>query len=148
MLRNRLLHWAGRQSRSRRMHPDDPGQRVCHETIHTAIHAQPRESLNTRMIEVLRQAKPKPRSRRIALAGSAMVPETMGIIHRPEDIEARLVPGHWEGDLIRGAFNRSVAGTVVGHCRRAQRRTRLRIAIEGDIERSTLPSSTESLPSA
>jgi IS30 family transposase len=42
-----------------------------------------------------------------------MVPETLRIIHRPEDIEARLVPGHWEGDLIKGAFNRSAVGTVV-----------------------------------
>jgi len=65
------------------------------------------------MIEALRQAKPKRGARRTTLAGSAMVPETLRIIHRPEDIEARLVPGHWEGDLIKGAFNRSAVGTVV-----------------------------------
>jgi IS30 family transposase len=35
------------------------------------------------------------------------------IIHRPEDIEGRQVPGHREGDLIKGAFNRSPLGTVV-----------------------------------
>lgn len=51
--------------------------------------------------------------RRTTLAGSALVPETLRIIHRPEDIEARLVPGHWEGYLIKGAFNRSAIGTVV-----------------------------------
>jgi hypothetical protein len=50
------------------------------------------------------------------------------IIHRPEEIEARLVPGHCgmrrdrgrrcgrvspTNDLIKGAFNRSAVGTVV-----------------------------------
>jgi IS30 family transposase len=47
-----------------------------------------------------------------------MIPESLRIINRPEEIEARLVPGHWEGDLIKGAFNRSSVGTLV------ERRTR------------------------
>jgi len=95
------------------MHPDDPSQRISHEAIYAAIYAQPRGSLKTLMIEALRQAKPKRGARRTTLAGYAMVPETLRIIYRPEDIEARLVPGHWEGDLIKGAFNRSAVGTVV-----------------------------------
>jgi IS30 family transposase len=41
-----------------------------------------------------------------------MVPDSLRIINRPEEIEARLVPGHWEGDLIKGAFNRSSVGTA------------------------------------
>ena len=50
---------------------------------------------------------------RTTLAGTSMVPESLRIINRPEEIEARLVPGHWEGDLIKGAFNRSSVGTLV-----------------------------------
>jgi hypothetical protein len=46
-------------------------------------------------------------------AGASMVPESLRIINRPDEIEARLVPGHWEGDLIKGAFNRSSVGTLV-----------------------------------
>ena len=42
-----------------------------------------------------------------------MVPESLRIINRPEEIAARLVPGHWAGDLIGDAFNRSSAGTLV-----------------------------------
>jgi len=116
-VRNRLLHLRRSPeqiaARLRRMHPDDPTQRVSHETVHAAIPAQPRGGFKALMTEALRQAKPKRAARRASLAGSAMVPETLRIIYRPEDIEARLVPGHRQGDLIKGAFNRSAAGTVV-----------------------------------
>lgn len=72
-----------------------------------------RGGLKAAMIEALRQAKPSRGRRRTTLAGSSMVPETLRIIHRPEEIGARLVPGHWEGDLLKGAFNRSSVGTLV-----------------------------------
>jgi len=95
------------------MKPDDPSARVSHETIYATIYAQPRGGLKTAMIEALRQAKPARGRKRTTLAGTSMVPESLRIINRPEEIEARLVPGHWEGDLIKGAFNRSSVGTLV-----------------------------------
>jgi IS30 family transposase len=112
-----LVHrrWSPAQisHRLRLMHPDDPAARVSHETIYAAIYAQPRGGLKAAMTLALRQAKPARGRRRTTLAGSSMVPETLRIINRPEEIEARLVPGHWEGDLIKGAFNRSSVGTLV-----------------------------------
>jgi IS30 family transposase len=116
-VRDRLIHWRWSPeqiaARLRLMHPDDPSQRISHEAIYAAIYAQPHGGLKVLMIEALRQAKPKRGIRRTTLAGSAIVPETLRIIHRPEDIEARLVPCHCEGNLIKGAFNRSTIGTVV-----------------------------------
>jgi len=112
-----LVHrrWSPEQivHRLRVMEPDDAAARVSHETIHAAIYAQPRGGLKAAMVEALRQAKSARGLKRITLAGSAMVPESLRIIHRPEEIEVRLIPGHWEGDLIKGAFNRSSVGTLV-----------------------------------
>jgi len=112
------------------MHPDDPSQRVSHETIYAAIYAQPRGGLKALMIEALRQAKPARGRRRTTLAGLAMVPEALRIIHRPEDIEGRLVSDHREGDPIKGAFNRSAVGTVV------ERKTRFVILGSSSVKQS------------
>ena len=109
------LRWSPEQIAAtlRRMHPDDPSARVSHETIYAMIDAQPRGGLKAAMVAALRQGKTRRGTRRRTLAGSAIVPESLKIIHRPEEIKARLVPGHWEGDMIKGAFSRTSVGTLV-----------------------------------
>ncbi|WP_146093669.1 IS30 family transposase, partial [Xanthomonas hyacinthi] len=95
------------------MHPDDASQRVSHETIYAAIYAHPRGGLKQALVDALRQSKPTRGRRRTTAAARTWVPEELRIVHRPEAVEQRLLPGHWEGDLIKGAFNRSCVGTLV-----------------------------------
>lgn len=111
-----LYRWSPQQiaAKLRDMHPDDPTQRVSHETIYASIYAHPRGGLKKELVEALRQSKPTRGRRRTTAAKRTWVPEELRIVHRPEEVQQRLVPGHWEGDLIKGAFNRSCVGTLVG----------------------------------
>jgi IS30 family transposase len=97
----------------KRMHPDDPDHHVSHETIYAHIYAYPRGTLRTDLIKLLRQSHKtrKPRARGEDRRGQLQ--DITPIAERPADVENRLVPGHWEGDLIKGAFNRSSVGTLV-----------------------------------
>ena len=96
-----------------RIYATAPTMQVSHETIYTAIYAMPRGELRTAVIGWLRfgHAKRRPRSRGEDRRGK--IPDMVSIHERPPEIEERLVPGHWEGDLIKGASNRSAVGTLV-----------------------------------
>ena len=97
----------------KRMHPEEPQFRVSHETIYTAIYAMPRGELRKEIIALLRQSRKtrRPRTRGEDRRGS--IPSMVSIHERPPEVEERLVPGHWEGDLIKGARNASAVGTLV-----------------------------------
>ena len=56
------------------------------------------------------------RARRFRARGEdrrGQIQDTTSVHVRPPEVEDRLIPGHWEGDLIKGAFNRSAVGTLV-----------------------------------
>lgn len=93
--------------------PDDVGHRVSHETIYSAIYVLPRGELRTQLVACLRQGRStrKPRSRGTDRRGR--IPDMQSIHVRPPEVADRLIPGHWEGDLIKGAGNRSSIGTLV-----------------------------------
>ena len=95
------------------VHAQAPTLQVSHETIYTAIYAMPRGELRTEVIGWLRfgHAKRRPRARGEDRRGR--IPGMVSIHDRPPEIDERLVPGHWEGDLIKGARNASVVGTLV-----------------------------------
>jgi IS30 family transposase len=114
---DRLVYWRWSPqqiaAKLRLMPPNNAQQRVSHETIYASIYAHPRGGLKQAMIEALRQEKPARGRRRTTLANGGFVPEQLRIIHRPEAVESRQWPGHWEGDLIKGAFSCSCVGTLV-----------------------------------
>jgi IS30 family transposase len=106
--------WSPQQicGRLRARHGDDPMMRVSHETIYKSLYVQGRGALRKELSACLRtgRAVRKPRSRteqRGTIPGKVMISE------RPAEVSDRAVPGHWEGDLIKGANGRSCVGTRV-----------------------------------
>ncbi|WP_248883937.1 IS30 family transposase [Acidithiobacillus acidisediminis] len=107
--------WSPEQvaGRLRVEHPEDKSQQVSHETIYQYIYAHPAGELKAALIDALRQGhqKRRPRSRGKDRRGG--IRNMRSIRERPAEAEGREVPGHWEGDLIKGAFNGSAIGTLV-----------------------------------
>ena len=100
--------------RLRRMGPEERPGTACHETIYTALYALPRGELRRELLSALRQGRQnrRPRSRGTDRR-HGFVSDDVRIVERPDEVAERLIPGHWEGDLIKGAANRSAVGTLV-----------------------------------
>lgn len=99
--------------RLRRMYPEQPDFHVSHETIYCAIYATPRGELRRELISNLRQSHQERKARVQGTDRRGHLQDMRSIHDRPEEVLHRQVPGHWEGDLIKGAGNRSAVATLV-----------------------------------
>ena len=99
--------------RLRQEHPSDPARHVSHQTIYTAIYAMPRGGLKRTLARWLRRQRMQPKPRPLGAERRGRLPNLPSIHTRPSEVEQRLLPGHWEGDLIIGARNASAVGTLV-----------------------------------
>lgn len=97
----------------RAMWPDKPQLHVSHETIYTTIYAQPKGEFRKALIDCLRQGKSARKSRSAGEDRRGQIPEMVSIHLRPPEVDDRLMPGHWEGDLIKGMGNKSAVGVLV-----------------------------------
>jgi IS30 family transposase len=92
--------------------PDDPVMRISHETIYLSLYVQSRGELRKQLTRELRSGRTarKPRGR---LETRGQIVDMINISQRPAEAADRAVPGHWEGDLMLGAHNRSAVATLV-----------------------------------
>jgi transposase, IS30 family len=96
--------------------PDDEWMRASHETIYRSLFIQGKGALRQELTVCLRtgRALRRPRKRVDGRADpDRRIPDKIMISERPAEADDRAVPGHWEGDLILGAHNRSAVGTLV-----------------------------------
>ena len=99
--------------RLRREYPDDMEKRLSVETIYAALYVLPRGTLRSELLAALRQARKARRPRARGTDRRGQIPNMTPIVERPAEVATRTIPGHWEGDLIKGARNGSAVGTLV-----------------------------------
>lgn len=127
--------------------PDDPEMWVSHETIYKSLYVQGRGELRRELAACLRTGRAVRRARG-RTENRGQIPDAISISERPAEIEDRAVPGHWEGDLILGAGNRSAVGTLV------ERSTRfvMLLHLDGDHRaetvRKAMTNKIQTLPAA
>ncbi len=100
------LDWSPEQIAGwlKRTYPEDESRQASHETIYRGLYVQPggglrkgltRHLLSRRSIRCSRHATRKGH-------GKGQIAGMISVRQRPASIEDRVVPGHWEGDLVMG----------------------------------------------
>ena len=83
------------------------------ETIYAGLYVLPRGTLRSELLAALRHARKARQPRARGTDRRGQIPHMTPIAERPAEVATRTVPGHWEGDLIKGARNGSAVGTLV-----------------------------------
>ncbi len=84
-----------------------------------SLFIQARGALKKELLDHLRSKRRIRRSQHshIFKDGRGQIPEAISIRERPAEVEDRAIPGHWEGDLLRGSGNSHIATLVERHSR-------------------------------
>lgn len=96
-----------------RCYPNNKDMQASHETIYTYLYLLPKGELRKELIGYLRQKKKLRKSRKINTDKRGTIADMISIHERPEEVEDRIIPGHWEGDLIIGKDHKTAMGTIV-----------------------------------
>lgn len=87
---------------------------ISHESIYSYLYILPRGELKQRLLLALRKhhkARWKRKDKGPNKLGA--IQNYLSIEERPKEVADRIIPGHWEGDMIVGKQNKSAIGTLV-----------------------------------
>ncbi len=92
---------------------DDKTMRISHETIYQYLYCLPRGELKKELMAGLRQKRRLRQPRQYAHDRKQRIQDIISISERPIEVKDRIVPGHWEGDLLIGKARDSALGSLV-----------------------------------
>jgi len=106
------------------LYPNDMTMRVSHESIYSYLYVYPRNLLKKEIISNLRRSHLRRRNQKPRQKPRGAIQDFLCIEQRPAEITNRVIPGHWEGDMLVGSNNKSAIGTLV------ERTTRLALLVK------------------
>lgn len=108
--------WSPEQIAHKLIHdyPEDNTMRLSHEAIYSYLYVQPRGELRKELLSYLRQGRKRrwKRSRKNKAGIERKIEDMVSIEERPQEVQDRTIPGHWEGDIILGKHRQSALGTL------------------------------------
>jgi IS30 family transposase len=108
------LYWSPQQIHMelQKDFPEDKAMRIATETVYFYIYVHAKPELKATLIEQLRQKRRYRGNVRRGKGKRTTIADKISIDERPEEVKGRLIPGHWEGDLIMGKDRQSAIGTL------------------------------------
>ncbi len=96
------------------LYPMDMAMQISHESIYAYLYVQPRGALRKELVRCLRRKhiNRRPRGGK-SRRNCGPIQDYISIEERPVEVTNRIIPGHWEGDLLMGHNNGSALGTLV-----------------------------------
>lgn len=108
------------------------GFKVSHETIYKHIWKDKKSGGS--LYKNLRHRGKKYNKRGAKTSGRGLIPNRVGIEHRPVEVEAKIRVGDWEGDTIVGSKHR---GAIVSMVERKTKLVQLRLIKAANAEETT-----------
>ena len=105
------------------LYSKDMAMRISHESIYSYLYVHPRGALRRELVKCLRRRHINRRIRGKTRQKCSPIQDYISIDNRPVEVADRVIPGHWEGDLLMGHNNGSALGTLV------ERTTRLTLLV-------------------
>jgi IS30 family transposase len=97
-------------------YPLDMTMRISPEAIYSYIYVLPKGTLKKELLACLRRERKRRHKRKkgdIESVVKGKILDMLSIEERPQEIADRIVPGHWEGDLLVGKNRQSYIGSLV-----------------------------------
>lgn len=84
------------------MYPDKPELHLSHESFYTAFYLMLKGELRDEIVALLRRERAHRRRHGVGKSRRGRIIDLVPISERPSEVNERIIPGHWEGVLIRG----------------------------------------------